>query len=94
MILKRSVNAILFVNFFSWFDRCHYRLGRLAENKTQPLSVPNMILNDVTARRFNVLYGLIINFPNLPYCYAGRTGLAYFIKKSQGRPTHFFLQNY
>ena len=25
-----------------------------------------MILNDVTARRFNVLYGLIINFPNLP----------------------------
>ena len=25
-----------------------------------------MILNDVTARGFNVLYGLIINFPNLP----------------------------
>ena len=25
-----------------------------------------MILNDVTAHRFYVLYGLIINFPNLP----------------------------
>ena len=25
-----------------------------------------MILNDITARRFEVLYGLIINFLNLP----------------------------
>ena len=68
----RSVLCVLKVKGMS--VRVTLMLSLMSEKPTS-IFILTYLLNDVTARRFNVLYGRIINFPNLP---SGRNGFNHF----------------